>query len=261
MRSLLAILRLTRVESCLLSFLAIFLPFFVRTNDLSLSLRRAIPLIFICMCTFIANGLDDIDRDRVNHPERPLPAGKLTPAFATVLYFASLAAALFATRYYVAPDIAFWYYALITLSISYGYILECLPGLKALYVAVACTIPVLIVATSYPDEARLYSVAVVVFLFTIGRELCADIKDRAGDRISFMHRFRPTPLAVVAFSLQTTGLLLLAAQTRKLGDALVLLAVILLLALSGVYWFKFGNYKRAIILMKLPFFAGLYFLT
>jgi len=212
------------------------------------------------MCTFIANDLDDIERDRVNHPERPLPSRHLTPTVAVVLYFICLASALFSTKHCVAPGIAFLYYALISLSISYGYIVECIPSLKAPYVATAGSIPILIVATSYPDEPRLYMVAASVFLFTLGREMCMDIKDRPGDAKSFMHRFRPMSLAVVAFSMQTMGLLLLATQARKLGGVVSLLAMTFLLALSGVYWFKFVRYRLAIILMKLPFFVGLYFL-
>ena len=260
MLTLRAILRLLRLDSSLLAFLAIFLPFLVRTNELAQSLGRAIPLVFICICTFIANDLDDVERDQVNHRDRPLAAGQITPEFASVVYFTCLGLALFSTRYYVEQGIAFLYYALIALAISYGYIVECLPGLKAPYVAVVSSIPVLIVATSYSSEPRLYIVAASFFFFNIGREICMDIKDRPGDAVSFMHRFRPTPLAVVAFSLETIGLLLLAIQTRNPGDILALLAITFLLALSCVYWFKFGSYKGAIILMKLPFFVGLYFL-
>lgn len=261
MPTLRAILRLTRPDSCLLAFLAIFIPLLVRSNNLALSLGKAIPLLFICVCTFIANDLDDVERDRVNHPERPLPARQLTPTVAVVLYFTSLASALFSTRHFVEPRIAFWYYALITLSISYGYIVECLPSLKAPYVALASSVPVLIVAALYPNEGRLRIVAGSVFLLTIGRETCMNIKDRAGDVISVMHTFRPRTLAVAAFSLQTMALILLAIQTRKPGDIIDLLAMTILLALSSVYWFKFASYKLAIILMKLQFFVGLYFLT
>lgn len=255
------ILRLTRLDSSLLGFLAIFLPLLVRTHNLALSFGKAIPLLFTCMCTFIANDLDDVERDRVNHPERALPARHITPIFAAVLYFTFLAAALFSTRYYVTPGIAFLYYALITVSISYGYIVDCLPSLKTPYVAAASSVPVLIVAASYPEETRLYIVAGSAFLLTIGREICMDIKDRTGDAVSFLHTFRPRPLAVAAFLLQTLGLILLAIQVRKLGDIIDLLTMTLLLALSGVYWFKFASYRGATILMKLTFFVGLYFLT
>lgn len=255
-----AILQLIRLETSLLGFLAIFLPLLARTQDPALSLGRAMPLLFICICTFIANDLDDIERDRVNHPDRPLPAGHFSPAFAVILYFTSLALALFLTRYFIPPGINFLYYALISLSISYDYIVEYLPSLKAPYVAVTASIPVLIVAASYPDEIKLYIVAGSLFFLTIGREMCMDIKDRGGDVVSFMHRFKPTPLAIAAFSLQTIGLFLLVVLIRKPEDFVDLIIMTFLLALAGVFWFKLASYKPALILMKIQLFVGLYFL-
>jgi 4-hydroxybenzoate polyprenyltransferase len=259
-QTLRAILRLTRLDSSLLAFFAIFLLFVVRTNELGLSFGRALPLLFIGMCTFIANDLDDVERDRTNHPERPLPARLLSRTFAVVLYFAFLASALFSTRHFVTPGVAFLYYALTALSISYGYVVGGIPSLKAPYVATVSTIPVLILITSYPEESGLYLVAAAMFFLTLGREMCMDIKDRAGDAVSILHRFSPKTLATVAFSLQTVALLLLAVQARKMGDIVGLILMALLLSISGVYWFKFARYRRAIIIMKLPLFIGLYFL-
>ena len=192
---LLAILRLTRLSSSLLGALAIFLPVLARTKDLGLSLGQAMPLLFISMCTFIGNDLDDLESDRINHPDRPLPSRHLTPAFAAILYFVALALALFSTRYFVAQDIAFWYYGLITLSISYGYIVNCLASIKTPYVAAASSVPILIIARSYPQEPRFYVLAGSIFLFTLGREICGEILDRAGDAVSYLHKFRPVSLA------------------------------------------------------------------
>lgn len=212
------------------------------------------------MCTFIANDLDDLERDKVNHPDRPLPAGKVTVAFAVVLYFTCLALALFSTKYYVEQGVDFWYYGLISLSISYVYIVNGLPGLKTLYVATALTIPVLMMATLYPEEPRLYVLAGTGFLTIFGREICMDIQDRAGDVVSFMHRIDPKPLAIVAFSLQAVGLLLAATQIRRLADAIVLSAMITVYGVSCLCWFKLGREKRAILLMKIQFFVGLFLL-
>jgi len=255
-----AIFQLTRLESSLLAFLAIFLPLLVRSNNPALSFRKAAPLLFICICTFVANDLDDIEKDQVNHPDRPLPAGHLSPVFAVVLYFTSLALALFSTKYYIEPDINFLYYGTISLSISYYYVVEYLPILKTPYVATVATVPILIVAASYPNETKLYIVAGSVFLLTLGREVCMDIKDRAGDAVSFMHRFNPDPLAKVAFSLQMIGLLLLVNLINRLGDIIDLLVMVFLFILSGTCWFKFERYKPALILMKIQLFVGLYFL-
>ena len=84
-----AMLRLTRLGTSLIGFVGVFLPLLARTNQVWTSLGRASPLLFTCICTFIANDLDDVERDRVNHPERPLPAGELSRAVAGILYFTS----------------------------------------------------------------------------------------------------------------------------------------------------------------------------
>jgi hypothetical protein len=88
-----------------------------------------------------------------------------------------------------------------------------------------------------------------------------DIKDRSGDPASFMHRFQPTSLAVVAFILQFLGLALLASQAHRLGETIILGIMTASIVISGVCWFKLSRYKYAIRFMKVPFFVGLYFLT
>lgn len=255
-----AIIQLTRLDSSLLGFLGMFLPLWARTGNIALSLKRAIPLFFIWICTFVANDLDDIDRDRVNHPSRPLPAGHITPAFALIVYFASLAAALLSTKHFVPPSIGFGYYVLIAVSISYGYLVECCPSLKAPYVAIAISIPILIVAAWYPTETRLRFVAGAVFLFTLAREICMDIRDRDGDAVSFVHELKPTPLAITAFVIQFIGLVLLASQIRRGADVIDLAAMAIILVISGFYWFVCGKYKVTTGLMKLQFLVGLFFL-
>lgn len=261
MRIARALITLTRLDTSLLVALAIFIPVFARTRDLSLSLSRAVPLLFIGMCTFVANNLDDIERDRINHPDRPLPSGHVKPELAAALYFSCLMAALFTARAFAPAEIVFWYYFLLATSISYGYIVECFPGFKALYVAVATSVPVLIVAVSYPKEGRLYLVAGAVFLFVLGRELCMDIADRAGDGESFMHRIGERPVAIAAICIQATGLLLLVLQVDELMDVADVFVIAFLLALSSLYWFNLeGRRRRAIFLMKLQLVVGLYFL-
>ncbi len=225
-----------------------------------MSFHAAIPLLFISICTFIANDLDDVEKDKVNHPDRPLPAGHFSPAFATILYFTSLALALFLTRYYASTGVEFIYYGAIALAISYNYIVEYLPLFKAPYVAVAAGVPILIVAASYPQEAKLYVVAGSVVLLTLGREMCMDIRDRAGDKVSFLHGFHPTSLAGFAFFLQMTGTISLVFLINKVIDIIDLLVMIFLLVLAAICWFKFESYKLSLILMKIELFVGLYFL-
>lgn len=260
MRAARPILKLARLDSSLLVALAVFIPLLSRTKDVGLSLGRAAPLLFISICTFIANDLDDIEKDRVNHPERPLPSGHIKPSFAAVLYFICLTLSLFTIKFYIRTNTAFLYYSLLTLSISYGYVVDSFPGLKSFYVAGMISVPVLIVAAFYPDEEKLYLVAGSVFFFVLGREWCMDFVDRPGDAVSFMHRIGSRPLAIAALSLQAMGLLLLSIQADGPWDFLGLLLIIILLALSGLFWLKLANYKRSIYLMKVQLFVGLCFL-
>jgi hypothetical protein len=255
-----AVLRLVRLGSCLSPFLAILVPVFLRTNNLSLSFGRATPILLICFCTFVANSLDDVEKDKVNHPERPLPAQQLTPTIAVTLYFIFLFSALFLIRRWVPERLAFWYYGLTAISISYGYIVDFLPILKVPYVAATVSVLPLMMAAWYPTERRLYFVAGAVFLFAAGKEICMDIRDRQGDPVTYMHRFRPAPLAIGAFSLEGLGLLLLMTQVRRSGDVFDLSAMAAMLLLSIFCWFKRASYKRALLLMRLQFVLGIYFL-
>ena len=259
-QTLRAIVRLTRMSSSLLATLAIFLPLLARTRNLGFSLGSAIPLLFIGMCTFIANDLEDLEKDQLIHPERPLPARDLTAEVAAILYFASLGMALLSIRHFVAQDIAFWYYFLAILSVSYVYIIDGLPIIKTAYVAAASSIPVLIIARMYSNEPKLFVMAGSVFLFTLGREICGDILDRDGDSVTYLNRFKPVSLAAFAFVVQGTGLVLLASQIDNRGEAVDVLAMTFILALAGVYWFKLEEYKQSMLLMKIQLFVGLYLL-
>src|SRR5215212_9524095 len=110
MVTLRSILKIARVEGSFLAFLAVFIPIYASTGQMVGSVERGIPILFICICAFIANDLDDLEKDCINHPERPLPRGYLSPTFASVLYFASLGIALLSTSSYVELRSAWVYY-------------------------------------------------------------------------------------------------------------------------------------------------------
>jgi hypothetical protein len=256
-----AILRLVRPYSSLLAFLSVLVPVFVRTTDLALSVTRAVPLLFVSMCTFLSNDLDDIEKDKVNHPDRPLPSGYLTPPFVAVLYYLCLSLALFTTRHFIdSLHISFLYYLLLTLCISYNYVVEYLPGFKAVYVAAASSFPILILAAYYPNEIGLYRIAIALLAFMLGREICKDLLDRAGDRASFLHRIPATSMARFAFSSQAIGLALLIPNVDDVYHLIDLVSMAALLAVSHLFWFRLERRVAATALMKLSLFLGLYFL-
>jgi geranylgeranylglycerol-phosphate geranylgeranyltransferase len=261
MRTAHPVLRLARVDTSLLVSLSVFLPLVARTRDPATSLGRATPLLFIGMCTFIANDLDDIETDRVNHPDRPLPSGQINPLVATLLYFTCLGLALFTIRAWTPTKISFWYYALLILVISYGHIVEHFPSAKSLYVSAVSAVPIIIVSRFYPEELKLYFVVLAVFLFVLGRELCMDYLDRIGDKNSFLRRVRPRTIALSAFALQALGILLLTLLIDQPTELIASTLMTILLLLSARYWFKLKERRKSILLMKLQLFIGLYYLT
>lgn len=253
--------QLIRPYTTLLTFLSLLLPVFARSHDLTLSTLRAAPLLFVSMCTFMLNDLDDVDKDRVNHPDRPLPRGLIAATSVVTVYYVVLALALFTIHFGIADSRAsFLYYALLTLAISYGYIVEYLPAVKAPYVAAVSTIPPLILATFYPRERDLYYVAVALFAFMLGRELCKDVLDRAGDPRSWLHKFQANRVAAVAFGLELTGMLLVSLCSTRMLDVIVCISMLLLLILAYLAWFVRHKRLAATHLMKMVLYVGLYFL-
>lgn len=254
------VFRIVRPPSSLLAFLSVLLPLLVRTSDLRISLQKALPLLFGSMCTFIINDLDDAEKDRINHPDRPLPSGDLNPAFVAILYYCCLASALLSIRFGVGTNpISFVYYLGLVVAISYRYVVEYLPVLKPLYVALASTGPVIIIVQYYPRESSLYLVAIAVFLFVLGRELCKDLPDRTGDPVSFWHTLEPRRVALVSGACQTVGLALMSMRVETTLGLLNIALMGLLVVLSYVFWLRWGRLTTALGLMKGTIFLGLLF--
>lgn len=218
------------------------------------------PLLFIFMATFISNDLDDLERDRINHPDRPLPQHKIKLTSAVILLFACLVTALVLTNILVSPPIAFWYYFLMVFSISYSYIVDFLPSIKAPYVAANLSVPIIIIATYYPNDHKLYVVAGSCFLLTLGRELCMDINDRPGDSLSALNNISSRYVAFFAFASQFAGLLGLAVMFRRCWDMLMLCFMLVIFIASAISWFSCRRCKRAARIMKLQLLLGIYFL-
>lgn len=262
MRQLRAVFELVRPNSTLLAFFAILIPVFSRTRDIATSLQRSTPLLLASACTFLVNDLDDLEKDAINHPQRPLPSGQITPALVTMVYFVCLGGALITTRLWVRDNrIAFLYYGGLTVAISYSYIVEYLPALKAPYVAAASTLPVLILIGYFPEEPTLYRVAIALFLSVLGRELCKDILDRKGDPESPLHQVNETTLALIAFGSQAVAVLTISLRLQSAGGAVDALLMSGALTAAAICWFRLDRRRTATAWMKTVILLGLFFLV
>jgi len=261
MRNARAALTLVRIDASIVIFLSIFVPTLTRTNNLQLSLGKAAPMLFVGFCTWIANDIDDLERDRINHPDRPLPSGRISLETASALFFLCLVLALAMTYYLIDSAIAFWYYLVLILSLSYGYIVELAPAWKAPYVAAAMAIPTIIVANSYPNELHLWRVAVAVFCFALGKELYMDLLDRPGDTPSFLHVVRFEVVARMAFGVLWIGLTFLVTYPRSARDVMYATVMVGLLLFATVIGERSKRHRLAVQIVRIEMLLGIYYLV
>jgi len=169
--------QLTRLDTSSIAFLSLLIPLYYSTRDLQESVACSLPILTISMSGFVINDLHDIDKDRENHPSRPLPSDKISPISASILYFALLTISLVLLKAYIPPSQMYLYLLLLIGLINYNYVVAYVPALKDLYVAAVGIIPVLILSTLLPAKRGYVLVIACLFLFLLGREMLMDIED------------------------------------------------------------------------------------
>lgn len=250
---------LTRPAASLLVFLSVYLPLLARTGEPTRSLQASIPVLLITICIYLLDHIEDLEGDLINHPDRPLPSGKVEVPVVIITYFLFLFAALVTIKLLANSD-AYLYYVLLILGINYNQVAEHAPNIKAAYVAVVSTIPLLILQESLPGEPSLKMPIAAMALYTVGKELCMDFRDRKGDPRSFVHKMTPQSLGATAFSMQATSLFLLAFQVSTMTDIFALIALGLLFFPSMRFWFISEDYRKSLATMRLQLSGGAYFL-
>lgn len=183
----------------------------------------------------IHNDVLDVDSDRVNRPERPLPSGMVTMRAAKA---ACVIVVVFAIAVALLPGadalvhIAF-YAALFAFLYLYNRYLKHLPLVKNMVVAVACATP-LLRAFFLPESSMepLFPAIGFAFLYTLAREIIKDLEDVAGD----------TKAGILTFPI--------AAGERKASTLAVMLVAVawLLLPLPSML----GWYPATFLLAVLP---------
>lgn len=151
----------------------------------TLPLQSSLLTGFILICMTAAacaiNDYWDIDKDRINHPERPLPSGRLSLQqawwSAIILFASALIAAiplgLSAFLLVAVSTVLLWYYSLL---LNYSGILG--------NFLVATIIALLILLSSLAANrpfALLYPTG-FLFYYALAREILLDIHDSEGDR-------------------------------------------------------------------------------
>lgn len=130
------------------------------------------------------NDYFDIDVDKVNHPERPLPSGRIKPweaaFFAVLLTIAGLAASLLWSLTVLGLASLVW---VVGILYNWRYKETGLPGNLMVSFSVAMTFVLGgVAATGFPNGVVL-SFGASAFLFDLSEEISASAMDAAGDEL------------------------------------------------------------------------------
>lgn len=130
----------------------------------------------------VYNDIVDLDSDRLNRPDRPLPAGRLSMRAARIVSIALAAATLFAGLEMGTPTVL-WVTASLTLGLAYSKWLQRTPILGNLVVAALFANAVVFGTAAGASVATPSLLAATeVFWFILGRESLKGIPDLEGDR-------------------------------------------------------------------------------
>lgn len=181
---ILALTELFRLPSSLLAGIAGYATTYSLNPALPLPRYFLTAAVLFCMTAAACaiNDYWDIDKDCINHPNRPLPANRLSPQnawwAAIVLFTGALAAALPLGIYPVLlvalSSIVLWHYSHL---LNYSGILG--------NIIVAATIALLIFLSSLVADRPFVMHYPIAFLFcyALAREILFDVHDAEGDRL------------------------------------------------------------------------------
>jgi len=155
------------------------------TGQVSAAYFAMAAAFFVCGLGNIINDIGDIEADRINHPRRVLPSGRISVARARTLAFMFLIVSLILAIPLNGPSRLIVIAAMV-LVIIYNIRLKNMPYTGNVAVSILGALTFLLGAATYGAGAILsvpgaMIAAVFAFLMHLGREIIKDIEDRAGD--------------------------------------------------------------------------------
>ena len=247
---------LFRIGNSLTGIFGVFLGAVLAIEALPTGIHAQITIlqalsVLTFMCSWNAlNDYMDIEIDRSNRPERPLPSGKISIHAAKIAIFSMFTLSIVSILSAGAissqtdsgidvwlPSLAIWIFALALLinyespsSIGFRLKDRGLPGNIAISLSVAMVIIFGSAGVNQPLNPRAWSVAVIGFLYNLSREIVKDVEDMEGDR-----------------GRQTLAMRIGPENARMSAWAILLAALA-----SMLFPFAFGVFKETTVIFIIP---------
>ncbi len=195
---------------------------------------------FLSASALITNDYFDLEVDRINAPQRPLPSGRVSPAAAMALGIGvaviGLAAALAISPLALGISVIVW-----VLGFVYNWKLKAagLWGNLSVAVSVGVTFVLGGVAVGQPGNPTVWVFALIAFCFDLAEEIMGDVMDVEGDqqrgsKSIAITRGRPFALrlagSLIGGVMLLTFLLALAYGSARFS------VIVVLCDISGVYF-------------------------
>lgn len=252
--------KLVRFDTSILTACIVFVPVAIRESNYLLASQRALPILLICTCCFVLNDIADVEKDRINHPLRPLPSGAISQRSAMGIYFFLLTAALLSIYAYVEHEQYYIYLLCLIVFTNYNHVVSDFPLLKNPYVSLASVLPILILRPLEFAVSNVDMVALAMCFFIFGRELLMDVQDLGGDGNTLAKRLGQSVSSKLGFGTQffAMGILFLLARDTT---QLTVVAFLLVTGIVAVTFWRVQNSRRLIVHgMKIQAISGLVFL-
>lgn len=182
-QQILTAIRLLRPQSVILMCLFLMIPIGIHTQSITYAIVIVLPF-FLLLCGEIAlNDVCDIEKDRINKPQRPLVSGSLSvrTGFLLAITCILIAGVLGAILYYDNLWRIIIFYGLLVILSCYNIPSRIMPLIKAFITAGATILSLSFLLTFNSLQQPVLSLS-SAFTFILGRELLMDIRDYDGDR-------------------------------------------------------------------------------
>lgn len=241
---------LVHLPSAMMICMLIFIPTFLNTHSFAYSILRSFPLTLAGLAGFALNNCIDIEKDRINKPDRALPSGILSVQTAIIssvfFYFLSLILTIFLPLSY--PEMAIDLVG-IAGTIIYSVLLNKIGYIKTIITGLLTILPFIVVLISYPSDVSNLTFCFAILLATIGKELLMDVRDISGDRISKQKtiaiRFGTRSTEIISMVAIVLSIICFLLSSLNTPELVIILPTSAFFAFIGyLLWFKGGKLQR-----------------
>lgn len=185
--------KLIRPLNCFIAFIAVLVSIFVLNPDFIISkffvsVLASTIVLMVCGAGNVLNDYLDKDIDRTNHPDRPIPSGKVSASealvFSIVLFMLALSLSIYISLVAKIVSVMTLFITILSMLIIVTYEgITKSKGLSGNICVSVLTGLVFIYAGSVVSEyLKATFLFLLAFVANLGREIAKDIEDLEGDR-------------------------------------------------------------------------------